>query len=211
MITAHGGALGTGRNSLRYFEEMARHPEIEAVEVDIRRLGGRLWLGHVIVPVFGSKRIPFEYVLEFCKTYSKRVNCDVKARGMVRDVVAAAKKADAVKNIYFTGSVSPEEVKYLDGADAYLNNSFYPFSLNAENAARIAEYVASFKAEELKGLNVNYKFADAGVRKAVREAGLGLSVYTVDDEAALKEIVAERNDNVTTNKPDMAYKFLSEL
>ena len=194
MITAHGGALGTGRNSLRYFEEMARHPEIEAVEVDIRRLGGRLWLGHVIVPVFGSKRIPFEYVLEFCKTYSKRVNCDVKARGMVRDVVAAAKKADAVKNIYFTGSVSPEEVKYLDGADAYLNNSF-----------------ASFKAEELKGLNVNYKFADAGVRKAVREAGLGLSVYTVDDEAALKEIVAERNDNVTTNKPDMAYKFLSGL
>lgn len=211
MITAHGGALGTGRNTHRYFDEMALHPEIEAIEVDIRRLGGRLWLGHVIVPLSKSKRIPLEYVLEFCKTYGKRVNCDVKARGMVRDVVAAAKRADAVKNVYFTGAVCAEEVKYLDGADAYLNSSFYPFALNVQNAEKIRDYVLSFKAEELKGLNVNYKFADAAIRRAIKDAGLGLSVYTVDDEASLKDIVAEGNDNVTTNKPLLAYKFLSEL
>ena len=45
MITAHGGALGTGRNTYKYFEEMTKHPEIEAIEVDIRRAGGKLWLG----------------------------------------------------------------------------------------------------------------------------------------------------------------------
>ena len=211
MITAHGGALGTGRNTYRYFEEMALHPEIAAIEVDIRRLGGRLWLGHVIVPLSKSKRIPLEYVFEFCKSYGKRVNCDVKARGMVRDVVAAAKTLDAVSNVYFTGAVCAEEVKYLDGAEAYLNSSFYPFALNEQNAEKIRDYVLSFKADELKGLNVNYRSADARVRRAIRESGLGLSVYTVDDEASLKEIVAEGNDNVTTNKPLSAYKYLSEL
>lgn len=210
MITAHGGALGTGRNTLKYFEEMATHPEIEAVEVDIRSRGGKLWLGHVVVPFSPAKRIPLEYVFEFCKTHGKRVNCDVKARGMVRDVVKLAKSMDAVPNIYFTGSVSPDEVGDLDGADAYLNNSFYPYSLTEANVERIRDYIASFGAAELKGLNVNYKFAGAAVRRAVREAGLGLSVFTVDDEEALKLIVKEGNDNVTTNRPDLAYKFLAE-
>lgn len=210
MITAHGGALGTGRNSLKYFEEMEKHPEFEAIEVDIRRAGGKLWLGHVIVPFSREKRIPLEFVFEFCKRTGKRVNCDVKGRGMVHDVVKIAKDLNAVDYIYFTGAVSKHEIPDLGGAIAYLNNSFYPYSLRDANVPAIKEYIASFKAPGIKGLNVNYKFADERVREAVTKAGLGLSVFTVDDLDALQKIVNSGYDNVTTNEPVKAYEFLGK-
>ena len=210
MITAHGGALGTGRNTYKYFEEMTKHPEIEAIEVDIRRAGGKLWLGHVIVPFSTKKRIPLEFVLDFCKQQNKRVNCDVKSGGMVADVVKAAKSMNAVENIYFTGSVKKDEIGLLDGADVYLNAAFFPYRLNAANVPKIAEYVRSLGSPCVKGLNVNYKFCDENLRGLLVEAGLGLSVYTVDDLTELQKIVNAGYDNVTTNQPLKAYEFLKQ-
>ena len=78
------------------------------------------------------------------------------------------------------------------------------------NVPAIKEYIASFKAPGIKGLNVNYKFADERVREAVTKAGLGLSVFTVDDLDALQKIVNSGYDNVTTNEPVKAYEFLGK-
>ena len=44
MITAHGGALNTGRNTYKYFKAM-ESLEMEAIEVDIRLKKGELYLG----------------------------------------------------------------------------------------------------------------------------------------------------------------------
>lgn len=210
MITAHGGALGTGRNTYKYFEEMERHTEIEAVEVDIRRAGGKLWLGHVVVPFSKQKRIPMEFVFEFCKRNNKRVNCDVKLRGMVADVVKIAKDVGALQYVYFTGAVCKDDIPYLDGAEVYLNNSFYPFRLSEENLPAIKEYVGSFGVPGIRGLNVNYKFCGERLREAVTAAGMGLSVFTVDDLSELEKIVNCGYDNVTTNQPLKAYEFLKK-
>ena len=54
MITAHGGALNTGRNTYEYFKAM-ENLGMEAIEVDIRSKKGELYLGHLHVPFFKSK------------------------------------------------------------------------------------------------------------------------------------------------------------
>ncbi len=207
MITAHGGSLNTERNSYEYFEAVA-NCGMDAIEVDIRSVGGKLYLGHLIVPLFKSKRIPLEYVFEYCKEHRLKVNCDVKKGGLVAPVAKLAADMNATQYVYFTGSVKGEEIASLGGCEAYMNNGFYPFSLKEENLEKIKKYLDSFSSPRIRGLNVNYLFTPESLRDAVVAAGMGLSVYTVDNEEELRKIVNKGYDNVTTNKPDKALAFM---
>ena len=205
MLTAHGGALKTGRNSKAYFELMSKL-NADAIEVDIRSKKGELFLGHTHIPFFKKDRIPFTFVLEFCKKYNKRVNCDVKEKGLVKPIQRLAEEMGIEHLIYFTGSVSPEEVKDLGKCELYLNDTFLlpKFLINSHNLPKIKEYLDSFNAPGLKGLNVNYLYVSKKVCLEAKALGMGVSVYTIDDEKALEELVNIGLDNVTTNKIDVA-------
>lgn len=205
MITAHGGALKTGRNSKKYFEIMS-NLNMEAIEVDIRSKNGELYLGHTHIPFFKSKRITLKYVFEFCKKYNKRVNCDVKEKGLVKPVQQLAESMSIEHLVYFTGSVAPEEVKDLGGCDLYVNDTFlFPkFLLTLDNLPKIKEYLDSFNSSSLKGLNINYMLTPKKLWLEAQAMGMGVSIYTVDNDKALEEIVNMGFDNVTTNHVDVA-------
>lgn len=205
MITAHGGALKTGRNTRKYFELMA-NLDMEAVEVDIRSKNGTLYLGHTHVPFLKRNRLTLRYAFEFCKKYNKRINCDVKERGMVKDVQSLAESMGIEHLVYFTGSVTPEEVKDLGNCDLYVNNSFYnsKYSLTIENLPKIKEYLDSFNSDQVKGINVNYLLTSKELWLKAMELGLGVSIYTVDNVKVLEEVVNMGFDNVTTNKVNVA-------
>ena len=208
MITAHGGALNTGRNSYKYFKAM-ENLSMEAVEVDIRMKNGELYLGHTHVPFFKSQRIPLRYAFEFCKKYNKRINCDVKQSGLVKPVQQLAEEMGIEHLIYFTGSVSPDEVKDLGGCDLYVNNSFYAskYLLTIGNLPKIKEYLDSFNSKGLKGININYLLTSKELWLKAMELGIGVSIFTVDSEAVLEKIIDLGFDNITTNKVMSALKF----
>jgi glycerophosphoryl diester phosphodiesterase len=205
MITAHGGALNTGRNTKKYFELMA-NLNADAIEVDIRSKKGELFLGHTHIPFMKKNRIPFSYVLEFCKKYNKRVNCDVKEKGLVKPIQQMAEAMGIEHLIYFTGSVSQDEVKDLGKCELYVNDTFLlpKFIITSSNLPKIKEYLDSFNSPSLKGLNVNCLYVSKKVCLEAKALGLGVSIYTVDDEQALEELVNMDFDNVTTNKIDVA-------
>lgn len=205
MITAHGGALNTGRNTKKYFELMA-NLNADAIEVDIRSKKGELFLGHTHIPFMKKNRIPFSYVLEFCKKYNKRVNCDVKEKGLVKPIQQMAEAMGIEHLIYFTGSVSQDEVKDLGKCELYVNDTFLlpKFLITSSNLPKIKEYLDSFNSPSLKGLNVNCLYVSKKVCLEAKALGLGVSIYTVDDEQALEELVNMDFDNVTTNKIDVA-------
>ncbi|MBO7156427.1 MAG: hypothetical protein J6V83_03375 [Clostridia bacterium] len=207
MITAHGGALKTGRNTKRYFKTMANY-DMEAVEVDIRKKDGFLYLGHTHVPFIKRNRVPLSYAFEFCEKYNKRINCDVKEKGIVKDVQKLAEEMGVQHLVYFTGSVMPEEIKDLGECEAYVNTLFYTdkFSLTVENLPKIKEYLDSFNAKGLKGININYLLTNEELWNKAFEIGLGVSIFTVDIEKSLKKIIKLPFDNVTTNKVDIALK-----
>ncbi len=201
MITAHGGALKTGRNTRNYFTIMEKL-NMEAVEVDIRTKDGVLYLGHTHVPFFKKNRVTLKEAFEFCKKFDKRINCDVKERGIVKNVQALASEMGIEHLVYFTGSVTPEEVKDLGECDLYVNNSFYSnkYSLTIENLPKIKEYLASFNSPRVKGININYLLTSKELWLKAFELGIGVSIFTVDNEKVLKEVVNMPFDNVTTNK-----------
>ncbi|MBR2349493.1 MAG: hypothetical protein IKA77_02620 [Clostridia bacterium] len=207
MITAHGGALKTGRNTKRYFKVIANY-DMEAVEVDIRRKNGILYLGHTHVPFLKHNRVPLSYAFEFCEKHNKRINCDVKEEGMVKDVQQLAKDMGVEHLVYFTGSVTPEEIKDLGDCEVYVNTSFYndKFSLTIGNLPKIKEYLDSFNAKGLKGININYLLTNEALWNKAFELGLGVSIFTVDIEKSLKKIIKMPFDNVTTNRVDIALK-----
>lgn len=204
MITAHGGALLTGRNTYRYFKKMTEY-KTDAIEVDIMKRGKTLYLAHIMPSLFPKRKVPLSFVFEYCKEHNVMVNCDVKRKGLVKPVLELAKKLGAEQYIYFTGSVVPREVKHLDGGIAYVNTLFYkkkcPLSL--ENLPKIKEYLDSFHNERIKGINIPYIYASNEFIKKAKEIGLGLSIYTVDD-ALLERLICLSPDNITTNKIDVA-------
>ncbi len=69
-------------------------------------------------------------------------------------------------------------------------------------APSVAGVIAAAKSAQLDGLDVDARFAiDATFVGKVREAGLKLFVWTVDDAKAARKLAALGVDGITTNRP----------
>ena len=62
MITAHGGALGTGRNTQAYFDNIDKY-QADAIEVDIWKKGDLLYLSHFAGVVLRKEKTHVEICL----------------------------------------------------------------------------------------------------------------------------------------------------
>ena len=67
----------------------------------------------------------------------------------------------------------------------------------------VDEMVAKVKSARLDGLNLNFKFAiDAAFVRQVKDAGLKLYAWTVDDAKVAQKLAALGVDGITTNRPE---------
>lgn len=205
IITAHGGAMFTGRNTYRYFRKMTGY-KIDAIEVDIMKRGKTLYLAHVLPAVSVRGKIKLSYVFEYCRKHNVMVNCDVKRKGLVKPVLDLARTMGVEELIYFTGAVSPKEIIFLTGGIAYVNPIFYKkkLDLSLDNLCGIKRYIDSFNNPRIKGINIPYIYASNELVNRAKEIGLGLSIYTVDDPAVLERLMPLEPDNITTNRIDIA-------
>lgn len=212
MITGHGGALNTGRNTFRYFNTISSY-SVDAIEVDIWKLGKTLFLSHILPKLPLSRAIKLEFVFDFCKKYDVKVNCDVKFKGLVKPVVELAKKMGATRYLIFTGAVCPEEIADLTEGEAYVNTSFYnkKYPLTIENLPKIKEYLDSFHNSHIAGINIDYRYASNEFIAKAKEIGLPLSIYTVDDKRVLSRLIPQNVANITTNIPDVALELRKEV
>lgn len=212
MLTAHGGAENTGRNTYKYFDAMKTR-KMEAIEVDIHRVGGELVIAHIMPSLIKSRRIPLRYVFEYCKEHGFMVNCDVKATGLVKYVVALAEEIGVADKVYFTGSVSAKDLQDLGDTIAYMNELFFilKYPLSVENLPKIKKYLDSFGVPNVKGINVSYTRVNDKILKKAQEIGLGVSLFTIDNEEKLKEYLQYDLDNITTNLIDKAIELREEI
>ena len=104
MITAHGGALGTGRNTRLYFDNIGVYCA-DAIEVDIYRKDGLLYLSHLPAPLGYRKKVTLKEAFELVKRTGHKINCDLKMRGLVGDVIKLAEEVGVTDNLIFTGAV----------------------------------------------------------------------------------------------------------
>ncbi len=209
LLTAHGGALNTGRNTPRFFEVIKDH-KVDVVEVDIQKRGNHLYISHM-PKLFGHKEcLTLAYVFEFAAQYGFKVNCDVKKKGIVKDVLNLARELNVLDKIIFTGSVSRKDIPYLTDGIAYLNKSFFfPKRIKKENMQKIKDIITSLNNPRVKGINFKHTFLSEDVLEECQRIALPISTFTIDEEVVLEAFCKKTYlHNITTNKPDTALEYL---
>jgi hypothetical protein len=209
MITAHGGALKTGRNSKKYFERVRGCP-FDAIEVDVRRRGGVLYVSHMPA-LFIKRALTLCSVFCYASENGFKVNCDLKTKGLVGPVANLAKEMGVSDIIYFTGEAEKEAAANLDAGEIYLNLSFFKgLSFESGKLRAFKMVVDSIRNPRVKGVNVSYKLCEDAILDEAHDCGLNLSVYTVDDPGELERLSRrEELKNITTNRPDLLYALLN--
>ena len=209
MVTAHGGSLKTERNSQKYFDTIKDY-NVDIIEVDIQKKGKKLYLNHMPKLFNVKKCLPLSYAFEFIKAHNFKINCDVKRKGIVKDVLKLAKQMDVLDRIIFTGSVSRRDFPHLKEGMAYLNRGFFKFiKINAKNMQKIKDKIESYNNPRIVGVNFRYTLLTDEILAECERIKLPVSTFTVDSTKQLKMLCnATFLDNITTNKPDEAMEII---
>ena len=209
MITAHGGSFNSGRNSNKYLHHTDIF-EADAIEVDIYRWFGVLYISHWPAPFTFYKKIRLREVFKLVKEKGMKVNCDLKTHGIIGDVIKLAKSMGVENQLIFTGCVSESDDKLIDCGEAWFNK-IKGIKYRAKNAKAIKERIESYNNPHFKGINLNYHRVGAKFIEACKAVDLKLSVFTVDDIEALLRLVPVIDGNITTNLPLVARAILNKF
>lgn len=204
IITAHGGALGTGRNSKAYFNNIDKY-NADAIEVDIYKSGDLLYLSHW--PSFFPKRkLTLRYAFELVKQNGKLINCDLKMGGIIKDVIALAKQVGVQDQLIFTGSVNINDSDVIDCGQVWFNSVGIEYS--KDNVKAIKEKIDGYNNPHFAGLNVNYRKIDVDFVNECKKYDLKLSVFRIDGGNALTTYGKIIDGNITTNQPVKVRAFV---
>lgn len=208
MITAHGGALGTGRNSKIYFENISTF-KADAIEVDVHRRGGLLYLSHLPAPFSYKKKITLAQAFAFARKNNVKINCDLKGKGLVADVIKLAKEMEVTDLLIFTGSVRLTDSEVLTEGEAWVNR-IKGLPYKTKNVEKIKKALDDTKNPHFAGLNINKMYATDSFLAACKKYDVKLSIFTVDSYKELKRLVPMEPANITTNYPVVASTILFE-
>lgn len=209
MVTAHAGSLNTSRNSLKYFDTIKDY-KVDIIEVDIQKKGDLLYLNHLPKLFNAKKCVPLSYAFEFIAKYNFKINCDLKRKYIVKDVIALATKMNVLDKLIFTGSVSPRDIKHLTAGMAYLNRRYFRhIKINASNMQQVKDKILAFNNPRVIGINFKYTFLSDEILAECERINLPVSTFTVDSVAHIKNLCNSTFlDNITTNKPDEALEII---
>ena len=200
MITAHGGALGTGRNSRLYFAS-ADNFMCDALEVDVRHRGEYLYLDHG-PSIFGSYgKLPLTYAFEVVKDRNLMINCDLKNSNIAGRVEALALKSGVEDRIIYTGSICEREAMGLTHGRAFFNRlDNLPY--RPGYAAAIRRRLESYNNPVFAGINVNKLLVDDSFLEECVYEGVKVSLFTISTRRDAVRYSEMGLYNITTNIPD---------
>lgn len=228
MITAHSGCEGTPDNSMESIR-MGIELGADCIEIDIRMdPEGKLWLTHNEIEDY-SEALPLETALETIAENGAAVNCDLKEENLLYPVLEAAEAAGITKDkLIFTGSVDisllAEDPSLIQRARFFLNlsqifkymkkNITFPDTweergtLFDHHLDELAELVKRVGAE---GINPSFRMMSPERIKACNARGIGLSLWTVNDESDQKSLLQEDLLNMTTRNVKSALRLRKDI
>lgn len=208
MITAHSGADNTEENSIA-FVRYALSGETDALEVDVRPdpESGLLTLGHDAV-TGESPRLAEAFRLIAGKP-GIFVNCDLKEYGIEYPVYELACAYGLEDRLIFSGSFGvgalaahPEIQKH---ARVFLNIEEYVPDLYGtlkKDPSRIGgaakKMAAVCRENRIDTVNAYYQLAVPVFQEILASDGIGVSVWTVNDEQEIRGFLERGVTNITT-------------
>lgn len=218
-ITAHSGADGFPDNSLDYVR-YALASGADILEVDVRRgPDGRLMLGHDAA----DAALPTleEVFTLLAETPRMGINCDLKEPGLEEAVCALAAAKGLAGRVLLTGTVdmrrwaASSELRKVAALWANIEELLPGFDkarlqdpVCREQAA--AEAVALCRELGIDTVNSWYGLADEAFLARFRRAGIALSLWTVNEEDALRRFLHAGVKSITTRKVKLALRLREE-
>ena len=219
LITAHSGCEGTPDNSLASIEKGIALGA-DCVEIDIRMdAQGRLWLTHDL-PAFFDDLTSLGTAFSLIVKSGVAVNCDLKEYGALLPVLALADEYGiGPEKLIFSGSVdtallekkpdiarrariflnSEELVRDLTKTD--LPDRIGQTAFMLSHTDTVADRLHTLGAE---ALNVPYKYMPDELILKLRDKNVALSLWTLNEEAALRAFMEKDLLSITTRSVSLA-------
>ncbi len=207
--TAHTGCDGTKDNSLEAIEAGAKYGA-KIVEFDLNfTKDGTPVLAHD--EPMGDEITLDEAFKKVSEYPDLMVNVDAKSIANLKTVAPLAEKHGILDRIFYTGIESDDVAtvkKDSPGIPYYLN-------LNVEKPKNqtdeyLESLVGNVKDCGAIGINFNKDNATKELVDIFHENGLLVSIWTVNNEKNIYEILSYSPDNITTRKPDLMEEILKK-
>jgi glycerophosphoryl diester phosphodiesterase len=176
-------------------------PVVSYPLADLRRLDAGRWFA----PAFAGERIPvLDEVLEIVRGRAL-LKLEIKNgptfyEGIERQVLEAVGR-HAMEEDVFLISFDHESLRTIRAlSTAVATGILY--------AARLIDGPAAARAAGADALCIDWRFATEGVVSGGRGAGLGVFVWTVDDEEAVRRCLALGVDGITSNDTRLLGRLL---
>ncbi|MDD4080121.1 MAG: glycerophosphodiester phosphodiesterase [Eubacteriales bacterium] len=203
LICAHAGAENTQPNTLESLA-LLFSCGADLAEVDLRAdAHGGLILCHDR-PKKDEEHPTFTEALRLLKqTPNARLNLDVKEPGVIFPAWEAAQKRGLEGRIIFTGDVSQEEADEAQKAGLPLWINQYRLPVSQWRRAHLTARERGFAM-----LNIDWRGLN---EEMLEDDPARLSVWTVDEEEKLRELLALGVGSITTREPALALRLRREI
>lgn len=210
MITAHSGCEGTAENSSDHIR-CAIDCDVDALEVDVRiRADGELYLSHD-ESLQAGQCLTLREAFSLIAGSGLYINCDLKSPGIEGQVLALARSCGTAEQLVFSGTVSPAALTDPEIQCRTFWNieeavpSVREWCRKEQNLtpSQLREVLEQCRRFSVPVLNVYYELCTPAFLLACRQAGVGVSAWTVNDEIWARTLLDAHICNLTTRSPRM--------
>lgn len=209
-LTAHTGCEGTKDNSLDAIT-VGYVSGADIVEFDLFfDINNNAVLSHDMP--MGKAVTLDEAFCHIAKFPGLRVNVDVKVTNDLKQVKECAEKYGILDRIFYTGITA----EYVDAVQQSTPDIPYYLNISVDKDKSKDEAYISSLIEEIRtagaiGINMHYKGCTKLLTEKFREAGLLVSLWTVNNRFDMKKVLFMEPDNITTRKPAAYYEIICDV
>lgn len=208
-ITAHSGADDTQENSME-FVRYAVASDADAIEVDVRRdpKNGVLILAHDKSD--DGAHLLLRHALELISQHTSMcINCDLKEPGLEQQAAELAGQMGLSERLIFSGTVNPMCLENMPikkqqiywNIDEQIPGLYQRCRQNPAYVLQAAEEMCSLCISlGIQTVNVYEGLVDDSFLNILDRHGIGISVWTVNEETRLSYFLSRGVRNITTRK-----------
>ncbi|MCY6371069.1 glycerophosphodiester phosphodiesterase [Clostridium ganghwense] len=211
LITSHSGCLNTKMNSMEYIKK-AMQMNVDIIEVDIRYTeNNKVLLNHDELDKENlDGYLSLESLIDVIKPYKNiQLNLDIKELDKFQVLENLIIEKDMLDRAFLSG-VKPEMVRELN-KKGYKLPMLVNYRLDVERNTEIdylKELVDDIKTMNVKGVNLHYPRASEELVNIFHEAGIFISVWTVDEEEIMDKMIEIGVDSISTDRVDLLNRKL---
>ena len=198
LITAHSGCMGTPQNSIASVKK-GIESGADFIEVDLNFAeDGTPVLSHDSPK--GGETL-YKDALDVLKNSPKvEFNLDVKSTANLKEAIAMAERAGVADRIFFSGV----KEEFVAEFKKQCPKARFYYNVNVGKRTDIGKLITRAKEIGALGLNLNYKGASEKLVRKCHDAGLLVSVWTVDKKKDIDRMKKLGVDCLATNNPVLA-------